>query len=316
MVGFALTYWGEVDMASYEETLRRVGETHANTVAVLAFCRQKTRSSSEVYVTQRDLEIARMLAREAKNAGFNVILYVFLLVDDCTWRGAITPRDPAGWFEAYREAVAKYAEIAEAVKADVLCVGTELTTMENYEEEWLRVIETARGKFSGNLTYALNWWTREDFYLRVLKLTWLKELDYVGVDAYFPITSKERPNAEEAVKRWYLNPEGRDLAAELEILHETTGRPILFTEIGYRSIADALSAPWDWQREGEYDEATQAVGLHACFEVFKDKPWVSGIIVWAWDIRYEPRYGDTGYNVYSKLAHGVVAEWFRLLGRK
>ena len=314
IVGFALTYWTSVDLQLVEKAVKRVKEVNSKWVAVLAFCRQTSRESDQVYVRDADFKLASQIAEIAKKAELKVILYVFLRVEDGSWRGTIKPRDINKWFESYGRAVSLYADLCENMKLDMLCIGSELTTVESCNEEWTRVIKQVREEYSGPIVYGLNWWSSiDELHQRILKLKWLKELDYIGVDAYFPITSVRKPRIKDATQGWFNNPQGRNIVAELEALYKKFKIPLIFTEIGYRSIASALEAPWDWRRTDVYDERTQAVGLYALFKVFYRKPWVKGFILWSWDIGYEYREKDLSYNVYRKQAQDVVTQWFKLL---
>jgi len=300
----------------YTEALAGAKELNANYVAVLAFLHQDERGSSEVYLRSGEARVARSIVATAKKMGLRVILYVFLLVEDGTWRGEIEPANLTRWFETYTRGVIEYAKMASELRADGLLIGSELSTMEKYSKEWKNLIKEVRKVYSGPLIYGVNWCCKSCLRGDFKELGWLSDLDYVGVDAYYPITSKARPSIADALRGWYCNPDGVNIVKELMCIHSITGRPLLLTEIGYRSHSRALERPWECGGIVEYDDVTQAVGFQACFEALSDKPWVKGFIVWVWDVGYEPRPGDTGYNVYGKPAQYVIAEWYRVLGRE
>jgi hypothetical protein len=99
---------------------------------------------------------------------------------------------------------------------------------------------------------------------------------------------------------------------ELEALSRRWGKPIIFTEIGYRSLDGANMAPWDWQAEGKVDLQEQADCYRAFFETFwKRYDWFSGVFWWYWET--DPEQGglqDTDYTPHGKPAEAVLQEFF------
>ena len=104
----------------------------------------------------------------------------------------------------------------------------------------------------------------------------------------------------------------------LEDLARTFGRPVLFTEVGYRSIAGAGVDPWNWRvRRSADGGAEQADAYEAMFRTFWHRSWFAGLFVWEWDparITVDSRF-DTGYSPQNKRAAEIMGRWFtRLTG--
>ena len=76
----------------------------------------------------------------------------------------------------------RYAELAEAQQAEQFCVATELSGTIRREAEWRAVIDAVREAYSGPLVYASNHGVESS-------VAWWDALDYIGVDAYYPLTS-------------------------------------------------------------------------------------------------------------------------------
>jgi len=140
----------------YTEALAGAKELNANYVAVLTFLHQEGRGSSEVYVRRGEAEVTRSIAVAAKDMGLRVILYVFPLVEDGTWRGEMAPANVTRWFETYTEGVVEYAKMAAELGADGLLIGSELSTMERYSGEWEKLIKRVREVYGGPLIYGVN----------------------------------------------------------------------------------------------------------------------------------------------------------------
>ena len=209
-------------------------------------------------------------ARWARQRGLSTLLKPHLWVRRA-WCGEIEMKNEADWrrfFDDYESFIVHYARLAETNGMPALAIGTELTKTSKRTADWLRVIERVRTVYRGRLTYCANWHEAED-------VGFWSALDFVGVQAYFPLrVSRGTPEALQAA--W------TPIAARLERLHARTGRPIVFTEVGYKSLTDSLDEPWIWQTQGTADFALQRDAYAAMFASVWDRPWFGGAFVWKW----------------------------------
>lgn len=177
------------------------------------------------------------------------------------------------WETAYRRFLMHYARLADATDADVLVIGTELQrAVTERPAFWHRLIDTVRTVYDGQLTYAANW------HAEYTRVSFWRALDFVGVQAYFPITDAEDPSLLTLRAGW-----AQPLAALQHIAAETH-RPVLFTELGYRSVDYAAAEPRTWPRrratrERPPDEDLQADLYRAFFDRIMPAPWFGGVIV-------------------------------------
>lgn len=217
------------------------------------------------------------------------------------WRGTFQPEDPEAWFNYYTDMMMAFALIAENQDVEILSIGcefVELTTAE-YSPDWREVIQTVRNVYEGPLVYAANW-GRE-----ALQVEFWDDLDLIGIDSYFELTNKTDPDLDELLAAWapYL--------VQIESIHQTWQKPILLTEIGYRSIDGANMRPWDWASHGELDLSEQALCYQSVIRAFGEKSWFHGIYWWNW----EPDISlggptDRGYTPFGKPAERVLKEWY------
>ncbi len=223
------------------------------------------------------------------------------------WRGEFTGylkmKTEEDWNEletSYKSFILTYAELAEQYEVDIFCIGTELEQFIVHRPEfWNQLISEVKKRYKGKLTYAANW----DEYKRV---PFWRQLDYVGVDAYFPISESETPSIDEARKGW------KRWKNELEGVSKTNGRPILFTEYGYRSIDFSGKEPWQTSRDhtGVNLEA-QANLLTALYEEVWSEPWFAGGYIWKWFIDHENVGGSDNnrFTPQNKPA-GMVVQYY------
>lgn len=136
-------------------------------------------------------------------------------------------------------------------------------------------------------------------------MSWWDAVDLIGVDAYYPLTSKDDPTTGELAAAW------APIVANLATLAQTWQKPIVFTEIGYRSLEGANKAPWDWQSGGPWDLQEQEDCYRAAFEAVWHQPWFAGMYWWAWETN--PLQGgpcDNGYTPANKPAENIVRQWY------
>lgn len=213
--------------------------------------------------------------------------------------------DWQAWETNYRRLLLHYARLAEDVGAALLVIGTELSkAVAARPGFWRRLIADVRSVYGGALTYAGNW--HDDYEV----VAFWDALDYIGVQAYFPLSRADGPPLEALKRGWVPHRKA------LERLSQRVDRPLLFTELGYRSVPYAAAEPWRWPSREEAgrvdpDEALQARLYQAFFETFWGEPWFAGAILWKW--QPEPPRSERralGFTPQGKAAEAVIARWF------
>jgi hypothetical protein len=224
------------------------------------------------------------------------------------WSGSIAmtrEEDWAKWFRDYRAFILHYADLAERCGAEALAVGAELGGTTKHEKEWRSVIAEVRRRYRGSLVYCANW--ADDLH----HTKFWDALDWIGVQAYYPLSEKREPTTEDLVRGW-SGP-----LAELDIVARVWGKPVILTEIGYHSLDTAASRPWEWDLEGNLSLETQARCYEALFRALADHPGVHGVFIWKWhpDHARAGGPGDTEYSPQRKPAESVLARAFAKIER-
>ncbi len=218
----------------------------------------------------------RRLAREARPLGLHIVLKPHVWMGRGAWSADIAMHDERDWqaWEAQYTAFALYyARLSEEIGAPLFVIGSELgTSVQARPHYWRGLIAQIRAVYNGKLTYAANW--SDDYE----KVAFWGDLDYVGVQAYFPLARTDGPQEVAALEQAWQ--------PHLKALHrvsQASGRPVLFTEIGYRSVPYAAREPWRWPERGETtaaDLVLQARLYEAFFEVVWPQPWLAGAAIW------------------------------------
>ena len=303
------TWWsGDYSHPDADLSLANLASTGANWIGLIVTGHQDTITSTTIITTTAtptDADLTHVIT-EAHGRGLKVMLkpHVDLLHDEDHWRGQIgeeftSEAEWAAWFASYQSFVEHYAGLAQTYGADQFCVGTELSATVHRADEWRGVIEGVRDSYSGPITYAANHGSEET------RITWWDAVDYIGVDAYYSLTDKNDPTLTELNAAWTPH------VATLASLAFTWDKPILFTEIGYRSQDGTNRQPWAWAAEGAIDLQEQADAYQAAFESVYDQPWFAGMFWWSWGTDpFEGGPCDDDYTPHDKPAEDVLRAWY------
>jgi hypothetical protein len=224
-------------------------------------------------------------------------------------QGYLLPTNPAAWFASYATFINHYARIAQKNHVELFCVGCELSQLDTstYDANWRTVISGVRAIYNGPLTYAADW-------SKYAQIPFWGALDYAGIDAYFPLSNAQTPSVTDLVGGWshyVYNGGTHNWTNEIETWQATVHKPVIFTEIGYRSIDYAAKDPGNWQTPGAYNGNGQANCYAAAWQVFANKPWFAGIFWWGWTP--DPKAtgpGNTQFTPQNKPAQSVLtADW-------
>ncbi len=257
--------------------------------------------------SKRDSLFIRSI-KDLHNKGVRVHLKPHLWMNS-GWRSNINfekAEDWDTWFQSYRKNMLHYAILAEQLQVGLFCVGTELrTSLKNQEESWISLIKEIKTFYSGKLTYAANW---DDGFEQ--SAFW-RELDYIGVQAYFPLAKTQNPDLEEIKEGWNKHIE------KLENIAQALGKPVLFTEVGYKSEASAAIKPWEWGNffsilYKKKSDRTQQLAYQAMFQQLWHKEWFSGSYIWQWDTRSSKENAETDldFSPRFKPAENTLAKWY------
>ena len=155
------------------------------------------------------------------------------------------------------------------------------------------------------MIYAANW----DSEYKEIKF-W-DELDFVGIQAYFPLSNVINPATQDLETQW------KPIVNELESFHNKVNKPIIFTEIGYKSTSDAAIKPWEWPSRfdllnKELSHETQVNCYNAFFNTFWNIEWFHGVHFWEWYPKHNKSGGmkNYGFTPQNKPAQKIISNWF------
>ncbi|WP_109302461.1 glycoside hydrolase [Aquimarina sp. AU474] len=288
------------------KAIQPVVAVHANWAAVMPFGFLKNLETPTV-----TFNIERQWWGERRDGAKRTIellnekgIKVMLKPQIWVWRGEFTGNikmnSEENWqvFEkSYEEFIMLYAKLAQEMNVPVLCIGTELHTFAQTRPKfWSEVIQKIRLIYNGKLTYAENWDQFDN-------VPFWDQLDYIGIDAYFPVSQSQTPSVEEFKLGWQKHK------SEIIALKDKIEKPVLFTEYGYRSIHYTGKEPWDSSRsEGKVNLKAQNNALTALYQEFWNESWFAGGFLWKWYHNHEEVGGEKNnrFTIQNKPAENVV----------
>jgi len=133
--------------------------------------------------------------------------------------------------------------------------------------------------YNGKLIYAANWGpaSQPEYDL----ITWWDAVDYIGVDAYYPLTGGlSDVGVKDLVDTWHgrgnnTSPSG-DIYGDLGTLSDKFHHPVLFTAAGYESVPASNASPGNTP-PSDVDETEQLNDMQALALTFNNAPWWAGV---------------------------------------
>lgn len=290
----------------HEYHVKPIVDVNANYASVMPFGFLRTINSPNViYNTERQWfgetkEGAKQYINELRKQNIKIMLKPQIWV----WRGEFTGyvkmNSDDDWKvleDSYSKFILDYAQLAEELKVEIFCMGTELETfIDTRPNYWFDLIKEIRKIYEGKITYAANW---DEF----KRTPFWSKLDFIGIDAYFPLSKNKTPSVKDCLEGW------QNHLPEIEKKQDMFNKPILFTEFGYRSVDFSVKEPWKSDRDmNQVNLEAQTNATKALFQTFWDKEWFSGGFLWKWYHNHEKAGGlnNSRFTPQNKPAEAII----------
>ncbi len=255
-------------------------------------------------------KVERLVAvtRQARERGLRVMLKPHIWIRGGKWRGAIQPKndrgelDWDGWWDSHDEWILFYADLAQRLQLDALVIGLELhTAVQHAPERLVALAARVRRRYDGHITYSANWNEPVD------EKVWVA-LDSVGVQFYPPLV--DGSEASDARVRASL----REHLDHWSGVARRADKPLVITEVGYRSAALALRHPnaWPEKHAADPDPALQTRAYRLFLDELRATPAIGGVFLWKiFTDSNTDEEGPDGFSPRGKPAESVIRRAFR-----
>lgn len=241
---------------------------------------------------------------ELRKVNLNIMLKPQIWVWNGEFTGYIKMTTETDWNtfeEAYKTFILDFAVLAENLNIEMLCIGTELEQFVVHRPKfWTQLIQDIKQVYKGKLTYAANW----DEYKRT---PFWNDLEYIGVDAYFPVSQMQTPTIDDCKEGWQQHKK------LLQTMSKKHNKPILFTEYGYRSTDFTAKEPWNSDHTiKSINLKAQTNATEALFKEFWNEDWFAGGFVWKWFVNHKDAGGinDNAFTPQNKTVETVIKHYY------
>ncbi|MEZ4926697.1 MAG: hypothetical protein R3A50_10490 [Saprospiraceae bacterium] len=223
------------------------------------------------------------------------------------WTGSLEfPTDSAwtAWENAYERYILRLAGLADTMKAELFCIGTEFNkSLQQRPQFWQQLIPKIKSLYHGPLTYSANWddWDKVPFW---------NELDYIGLGSYFPLVDTPMPEVKELQQAW------KPICNKLKAFSMEKQKPVLFTEWGYLSVDGCGWQNWELEKilkTCSINQQAQANCMEAMLSTFHHEEWWAGSFLWKWypEMRGHEGSPERDYTPQGKMAEAVLRKWYK-----
>lgn len=308
-VALQSTSSGDFGSAASDAAIDQARQANANFLTLIIPLQQPDVFSTNIYRAGHAPTDGALIhaINKAHSVGMKVSLKLHLDPQDGKWRASINPSDRNTWYQNYSNLLNYYATLGQANKVEQLVVGAELISMAtstsnpDNTQRWRTMIAQVRQRFTGTLTYSANW--GGDFFSEEFPhISFWDALDYIGISAYFELSNFVNPSVSQLMDSWNYWTTNK-----IQPFQSSVGKPVVFTEIGYRSVDGAAMHPWDWSMAGNYNAQEQVNAITALEQFWGKNTWFAGMQYWSWNTN--PNccgVGNTSYEVQNKPGYAAL----------
>jgi hypothetical protein len=239
-----------------------------------------------------------------------VVLKIHLDPQDGQWRAYINPSNRGAWFTSYKNMLLKYAAIAKQNNVEAYVIGVELISVASNSvnsdntTQWNALIGAVRSAYSGKIVYDANW-GGDSFTDEVSQIAFWGSVDQIGISAYYNLggdgSVASLQSDWDSINNSIIRP-----------LNQRYGKPIVFSEIGYRSVVNAHLQPWNPSYpSGPYSSQEQVNDYTALINYWNNYSYMQGIGIWY--ANSDPNAGGTGntdYLIQNKPVEQTIQQLF------
>lgn len=292
-----------------KNSLKEIRNHHVNMVSIVPYSGTRETKKPMPYRLSRgaggenDVSVV-FASKAAQELGMKTMMKPQIYFGG-SWPGDLDMRSKEDWemfFKHYRRWISHYALLAEIHGFDMMCLGTEFVKATGKQPDaWKKLALDMRKIFSGKITYAANWGEE----IENISLDFAAELDFLGVDCYYPLSDKDDVDDED------LEAGFSKTMKKLGKISKKTGKSIVFTEVGFRSIPKPWKQPHAEAPDDQAAEEDQARCYRVVLEAMRNQDWQIGMIWWKW-----PSYMNYGsrspqsFTPAGKEAANVLKEYY------
>lgn len=243
--------------------------------------------------------------KKAKASKLKVFIKPHFWVMNKGWAGNfnLSGNTKKEWENNYKNYMLYLAKLSDSLQVEMLSLGTELKTYTNKHPEFFSsLIDEVKKTYKGKLTYAANW----DEYLDI---SFWNKLDFIAIDAYFPLSEKKIPEVNELKKSW------QPIISKLKSISVKYNKQIFFAEYGYKSIDYTANKQWEFEDTPKTENINliaQTNAYTALYNSIWKESFIAGGFLWKWYNDYDLNKNNSDYTPQQKPAQKIIKQVYSL----
>lgn len=298
-----------LNVNSYISTILNIKSINTTWISLEPSIHSRSNTTSILYDTPRhhwreSSEGIRDIIAIAKNYGLKVMINPKLVLLNTNEKlQQKTEADWIRWEKNYIEFITIYAKMAEELSVNILSIGSGLDDIFLARPLFTKkIILEVRKHYKGELIYSADWNTFH-------KLTLWHDLDFIGINGYFPLSEERNPSVDKLKIAWAT------WVDKLRYFSQTYRKKIVFSEYGYMAIDNctAQNIPnLKIKKDQKLNLHAQKNALEALWQVLsKESFWAGGFLKkWIPEDHIGITYKQKVYSVKDRPAEEVIKNWF------
>lgn len=255
-----------------------------------------TGSGTDAVVDQDSLANAIDIIKTMNDNHIQTVVEPYPFVDNGVGsETTFNPSDKAEFVKNWGKAVKEIAVSTKDLGVSGLYIGSNFAQLEDQSQAFIALIDDVKTVFKEPLIYRTNFWYNATWdaastqHFEDLKNTeFFKHVDVLSVAAYFEVSSQGEDilsvdsltSAIQNVPKW---GRGQNIIQQIEDLHNATGKPIMFGELGITNYVGAMSNPYKYDNASTdpKNEDIQSIWYQTWINEMRQYDWFHGYEIYS-----------------------------------
>lgn len=245
----------------------------------------------------------------AASRGLKIYLRPFINCKDNSSRKEILPKDPDKWFSDYDKILKTLLKNHPRDYDLYICSELDMLLL-SFPGRFSQLVQNIKETgFDGKIIHSIIF----NYDLDTNKISLLNNIpvDMIGIDFYVSMVHEDLDENHKFYEPKYY----------IDRIFDKSKKPVIFTELGYRSIVNGASMPLSHQDKGLAVDYGLQQALYENFikALLSDNPsteknmglffWITDTPIYTDDIFLSSAYSQDGYSFFGKPAESAVKEY-------